>query len=369
MMPRLFAAAGGGGGGGGGGIGIGMAPSSLVDAYANVTMADALGRTREGISDPAKVHGYPHVRLPAIGQANQVHRWDPWVRNYVLQMELLGHGLGFQRYLNKGLTLTINGRALITLVRPSKGRFASEIDDVLSFAALRQDRATEILSQIDGQWPFWGALLPARLASIPYVQEIMTAITQMAVFVEMRFKNDFACPRPIEWSAQVQPMITTPGHGTFPMGHSTQIYAVVSILKRLIRDGLGHLPSDLETQMDRLARRMSENRIVAGVHFPVDLYGGTALGLVLGRYAFERFTEASITTREDPIVDLNAASSPQALASQWIAAFDSESAWSADAKNAVALERFSVGSPTLRATWDRAVAEVRFALNAPSRRR
>ena len=42
------------------------------------------------------------------------------------------------------------------------------------------------------------------------------------------------CYRPVEYNAEVQPMITTPGHGSFPMGHATQAYAVAHVLKLLL---------------------------------------------------------------------------------------------------------------------------------------
>ena len=44
----------------------------------------------------------------------------------------------------------------------------------------------------------------------------------MSVLVEMRFKHELACWRPADYSFQVQPMITTPGHGSLPSGHCTQ---------------------------------------------------------------------------------------------------------------------------------------------------
>jgi membrane-associated phospholipid phosphatase len=113
-------------------------------------------------------------------------------------------------------------------------------------------------------------------------------VTQLAVFVEMRFKNGFSCPRPLEWSPQVQPMLTTPGHGTFPMGHATQVFAVGHVLKQLIRFSVGRLPPNLAAQIDRLSFRISENRIVAGLHFPADLLAGAYLGITLGRHALFR---------------------------------------------------------------------------------
>ena len=34
----------------------------------------------------------------------------------------------------------------------------------------------------------------------------------------------------------------------------------------------------------RLAARISVNRVIAGVHFPIDLAAGLVLGLTVGRY-------------------------------------------------------------------------------------
>jgi hypothetical protein len=105
---------------------------------------------------------------------------------------------------------------------------------------------------------------------------------QWAIAVELRFKHELACWRPADCSAQVQPMITTPGHGTFPMGHAVQCFLEAGLLQALTHSAPG---SPLAIQLGRTAFRIAFNRIVAGLHFPVDLAAGMVLGHVLTRCA------------------------------------------------------------------------------------
>jgi hypothetical protein len=101
----------------------------------------------------------------------------------------------------------------------------------------------------------------------------------------MRIKHALGCWRPVEYNAQVQPMITTPGHGSFPSGHATQVYAVAHLLKYLLNlkpANTGH--EMIVEQLDRQAARIATNRVVAGVHFPIDSMSGRMLGVALGEY-------------------------------------------------------------------------------------
>jgi membrane-associated phospholipid phosphatase len=110
---------------------------------------------------------------------------------------------------------------------------------------------------------------------------------QFTIEVELMFKHAFACYRPVDFSPQVQPIITTPGHGTYPMGHAAQAFATIVALSGL----LGILPAPAPapphpayTQLRLQARRFSVNRIVAGVHFPIDAAAGQVLGTSLGEF-------------------------------------------------------------------------------------
>jgi len=80
-------------------------------------------------------------------------------------------------------------------------------------------------------------------------------------------------------------MITTPGHGSFPMGHATQAYAVAYVLKHLLKlNPQRRRHRGLIDQLDRQAARIATNRVIAGMHFPVDSMAGRMLGVALGEY-------------------------------------------------------------------------------------
>ena len=101
-------------------------------------------------------------------------------------------------------------------------------------------------------------------------------------------------------SAQVQPLITTPGHGCLPSGHCTQSYVMAHVLARLLGVRAPGTGGDREVQLQRLAARIAINRVVAGVHFPVDNLAGRLLGRCLGEYAVTRLVpgEALWTPRQ-----------------------------------------------------------------------
>jgi hypothetical protein len=89
------------------------------------------------------------------------------------------------------------------------------------------------------------------------------------------------------------------------MGHATQAFAVAHVLKELLQDAISPKPlwADWVTQVDRVAYRVSENRVVAGVHFPVDTWAGAELGVVLGRYAAHRFSGRDVSAPPKDFID------------------------------------------------------------------
>jgi hypothetical protein len=183
--------------------------------------------------------------------------------------------------------------------RPQTATFENQIPMVLSWAELRYERANEILAQIDPQYAFWSSVVYMHPDRTKRTFELINILLQFCVYAEMRFKQAMGCWRPVEYNAEVQPMITTPGHGTFPMGHGTNAYAVAYVLKRLLVLDPNPLvsPAKYQTvidQLERQAARITTNRVVSGVHFPVDSMAGRMLGVALGEYFVGRCVGATV---------------------------------------------------------------------------
>ena len=170
--------------------------------------------------------------------------WAPDVRAAVLDFEAktqLGFGasgkannktmsvwhLDIQQ--GKGLPKA-NYQPLCDLTRPSVATLREQLDFLNHYADLRQDRATEILVQLAPPWSFLGSIAFLRDGRSKWTQEILMVAWRLAQFVHFRAKHALACRRPIEFSAQVQPMIPTPTHGTLPSGHATEAFMLATVL-------------------------------------------------------------------------------------------------------------------------------------------
>ena len=93
-------------------------------------------------------------------------------------------------------------------------------------------------------------------------------------------------------SPQIQPMIPTPGHASWPSGHATESYLMCALLQALLPNA-----GKYREQFERLAARLAVNRTVAGLHFPVDSAAGRLLGTALAEFMVARCRGGSIHQR------------------------------------------------------------------------
>ncbi len=174
-----------------------------------------------------------------------------------------------------------DGTDLATATVPDPGALAGQVSVVAGYADLRPERLAEILVQSEELAGFFDSLHgvagPAGLALLDLAAELATSVAQ-------RLKLGFAVARPVTRSDAVQPIIPTPGHGSYPSGHATQAFAIATVLDHLA-GGTGPLT---DAPVWRLATRIAVNRTVAGVHYPVDSALGAVLGVTLGRAILAR---------------------------------------------------------------------------------
>jgi hypothetical protein len=256
--------------------------------------SDALIKHRDGIVGPWQGANLP-VEMPPIDTKEQLWKWESWCRGAALDFEL---GADFKFAASGTDTATLSdagGKEIVTLTRPSLDTFKAQLDLVESYADLREDRGSEILAQIGLNSDFWGMMAYLQPARCPKTFEVLLAALRMAISVEMRFKHALACPRPIEYSPQVQPMIQTPGHGSLPSGHSTQAFMIGRVFWELLP--AARRSALMYEELMRQAARIAVNRTVAGVHFPVDSVAGRILGTTLAEYFVGRVTKVPYTPR------------------------------------------------------------------------
>jgi len=174
---------------------------------------------------------------------------------------------------------------------PTDAVFVSQVEKVVAFAALRKERESEIVVQADERLAFWGQVVDITPDRRPRTRELLNNVIAFARLLHVRLKHAFGVPRPMEWSAQVMPLLPSPPGSSYPMGLAVEAYAVVRLLETLAGESGAAKPL-----IRLVAHRMSENRIVAGLNFPLDAVAGRALGLVVGDYWLARCAAVSSAT-------------------------------------------------------------------------
>ncbi len=260
----------------------------------------ALVTTRDGIVGPwnPRQPGQELRNATPADLGERMRHWDVQVRAQVLDFELLS-SFGWEAYPGSDndrsnppvAKLLVRSDAaaaqtLVELVPPDTAYLReSQLFHVYNHADLRRDRQAEILSQIKGVDIFLGRFSALHPERHRYTLELLAAFNRALVLAEMRIKHALAVPRPVEFSPQIMPMIQTPGHGTFPAGHAAESFMGATVLFALMEAGNGcSANAGWDEKLARLAARISVNRVIAGVHFPVDLAAGLVLGLAVGRY-------------------------------------------------------------------------------------
>lgn len=104
---------------------------------------------------------------------------------------------------------------------------------------------------------------------LKYMPEIINMISLDLVAVMMRQKRRFDRVRPTFLDKRLTTVIPVPEHPAYPSGHATETHVYAQIFSEL--------NPDKKELYFNTAKRISENRELAGVHYPSDTRAGVAL--------------------------------------------------------------------------------------------
>ena len=182
----------------------------------------------------------------------------------------------------KGANLLVHYNKICSVEKPDFDTLKTQLTWVRNYADLREDRIPEITIQTEDIVSFFGSLSFLNASRRGKTLELLSLVQMLAIHLEMQVKHYCWSPRPIDLAKQVQPIIQTPDHSTFPSGHATEAYAMATVLHRLEEQESPGDGIEKRAMPFRVAHRIAVNRCVAGVHYPVDSAAGAILGCAIG---------------------------------------------------------------------------------------
>lgn len=174
----------------------------------------------------------------------------------------------------------LGGRDIHKTRAPSRDFFKEQLKWLRNYADLRVDRIPEINTQIVDLLSFQGMIGQLDAGAHKYTLEALGVVQDVTYSVTMQLKHLVWAPRPIAYSTRVHPIIQTPDHSTFPSAHASEAFAMAVVLEHVLNSNA--TPAVDPPMSYRVAHRISANRTIAGVHFPVDSAAGAELGIAMG---------------------------------------------------------------------------------------
>jgi membrane-associated phospholipid phosphatase len=180
-------------------------------------------------------------------------------------------------------TLKVGGQAVFSTGAPDNRKLKEQMIWLRNYADLRSDRIGEITVQMTDILSFFGAVAPIVGRNKRHTLALLSAVQTICVYVELQLKHFCWAPRPVQFAPEVQPIIPTPDHSSFPSGHSTEAFAIATVLNHFMSGGKDAAAGVATWDMPyRVAHRIAVNRTVAGVHFPIDSAAGALFGCTIG---------------------------------------------------------------------------------------
>ena len=257
--------------------------------HSNSDLANALVDHRQPVVPPVKAYS-----KAGANYAEYYEYWDPELQAYFYLNEFVANFPGwlgdFEKVATNGRVLPQN-MAAVDLDR--------EVTKVLNRVKDRGKLTREILVQdtATGAIGCWLNLLGITPATRPATNLLIHVGRRIGEHVVMCLKHQFKSPRPFQLCPAITPLIDAPMHSSFPAGHSLQSYLISYLLavplKNLPQQSFSASnPAGAKGLLFDLAARLADNRVVAGIHYPMDNDAGRDVAIA----CFEKLQQLKAIT-------------------------------------------------------------------------
>lgn len=189
--------------------------------------------------------------------------WDAELRAYVYLNEFVAHT---PTWLPR-LIDAINKKGLYDRLHREKGE---QLRQILDQSDNREERFSEVLDQhtAEGSIKYWLGMLMIDPVSAPATHQLIRVARRIGELAAMCLKQHYREARPSQVCPVIVPMIDPPVTPAFPSGHALQSHLISRCL-----DAAGR-PWGQRQLLFELSRRIAENRVIAGLHYPLDNEAG-----------------------------------------------------------------------------------------------
>jgi membrane-associated phospholipid phosphatase len=253
--------------------------SANVESFgASALRGDLIGNSVSGASKPSQ---------PVLGQAPLLTQGAiPRAQSFLLEatgglrVQVASGAVEVQCLAERDKALS--WQPLLRFYRPPPELFQAQVALVDAELPLRETRAGEVLAQSSNAFSFFLGATAVPWNRRPRSLEFIDIALNLMQMLQQRVKQLLACARPHTLQPALMPIIEVPEHGSLPSGHAGESRLVAELIGHWAQ--LANAQSPVPGMLDRLATRIAHNRVVAGVHFPVDSVAGGLLGQCVFAY-------------------------------------------------------------------------------------
>lgn len=220
------------------------------------------------------------ARAPNIPKFKDMGGWDAENKGWVYLAEFMDLRPNWYKELKKVTNDTwkgwgrLNAKRKIFALNPA-------LRDILDAAGEREDRFAEILHQRDAEGciTYWMGMLGIESEKHHHTYQLIRVARKLGEMIVMRLKADLDAARPSQICPAIVPAFDPPRTATYPAGHALQSYLISYFLLRVMPGMLKQSPrpktwKEQHKGLFALARRVADNRVIAGVHFDIDNKAG-----------------------------------------------------------------------------------------------